>query len=398
MFGYFKHHVVAMFFRLLPWEYAIRNLFRRPLRTALTFVGLTTVIVLVLVVVSFIRGLERSLAVSGDPRTAIVLSLGMGENLEYSSIPMRTSDLVAASVPGIQQRFDQKYVSPELYLGTEIQVAGGDPTMGLVRGVTRPSLLVRRRVELEKGDWPGPGEAMVGRLASSKLGASATEMDVGDSVQFEGRTWRISGVFSAAGAAFESEVWCRLDELQQAMKRQDLSLVAVTLAPGGDFVDLDLFCKERLDLELQAIRETAYYASLQRDYGPVRWLAWLIVLLISGAGVFAGLNTLYGSVVGRIAELATLQTIGFARRAVVVSLIQEGVLLAAGACLLAAIAALTLLNGTAVRFTMGAFTLRVDETTVLIGCGVGATLGVLGAIPPAIRALRMPIVEGLKAV
>ena len=33
-----------MFFRLLPWEYAIRNLFRRPLRTSLTFAGLTTVI------------------------------------------------------------------------------------------------------------------------------------------------------------------------------------------------------------------------------------------------------------------------------------------------------------------------------------------------------------------
>ena len=57
-----------MFFRLLPWEYAIRNLFRRPLRTALTFAGLTTVILLVFVVVGFIRGLERSLAVSGDPQ------------------------------------------------------------------------------------------------------------------------------------------------------------------------------------------------------------------------------------------------------------------------------------------------------------------------------------------
>ena len=107
-----------MLFRLLPWEYAIRNLFRRPLRTSLTFVGLTTVIVLILVVVGFIRGLERSLAVSGDPHVAVVFSLGMGENFEYSSIPMRTNDLVPASVAGIRERFGQKYVSAELYLGT----------------------------------------------------------------------------------------------------------------------------------------------------------------------------------------------------------------------------------------------------------------------------------------
>ena len=113
-------------------------------------------------------------------------------------------------------------------------------------------------------------------------------------------------MFSAGGSAFESEAWCRLDGLQQAMKRQDLSIVAVTLAAESDFADLDLFCKERLDLELQTMPETQYYASLQKDYGPVRWLAWLVVLLVSGSGVFAGLNTMYGSVVGRIPELATL--------------------------------------------------------------------------------------------
>ena len=387
-----------MFFRLLPWEYAIRNLFRRPLRTTLTFAGLTTVIVLVFIVVGFIRGLERSLAVSGDEQTAVIFSIGMGENLEYSSIPMRTSDLVPASVGGIQERFGQKYVSPELYLGTQIGMEGQKESMGLIRGVTQPALLVRRQIEIEEGDWPKTGEVMVGRMAAAKLGATKGDLAIGQSLTFEGRSWRISGVFTAGGAAFESEAWCRLDELQQAMKRQDLSIVAVTLAAGADFAELDLFCKERLDLELQMMQETDYYASLQKDYGPVRWLAWLVVLLVSGAGVFAGLNTMYGSVVGRIPELSTLQTIGFVRRSIVVSLIQEGVLLAASASLLAAFIALVFVNGAAVRFTMGAFSLRIDSVAVLIGCGVGLLLGFVGAIPPAFRALRMPIVDGLKAV
>ena len=107
---------------------------------------------------------------------------------------------------------------------------------------------------------------------------------------------------------------------------------------------------------------------------------------------------MYGSVVGRIPELSTLQTIGFARRAIVTSLIQEGLLLAAAASLLAALLALVFVNGAAVRFTMGAFALRIDSMAVLIGCAVGLSLGFFGAIPPAIRALRMPIVDGLKAV
>lgn len=385
------------FFRLLPWEYAIRNLFRRPLRTALTFMGLTTVILLVFVVVGFIRGLEKSLAVSGDPQVAILFALGMGENLEYSSIDMSSSDVVAASIEGIQERYGQKYVSPELYLGTDVTVAGKDqPEMGLVRGVTPAALLVRRQLEIEEGQWPKSGEVIVGRLAATKLGATTEEVAIGKTIKFEGREWRISGTFSAGGAAFESEIWCRLDELQQAMKRQDLSLVAITLAPGAEFPNVELFCMERLDLELQAIPEVEYYGSLQKDYRPVRMLAWLVVFLVAGAGIFAGLNTMYGSVVGRIRELSTLQTVGFVRRAMLVSLVQEGVILAAAASLTATAAALLFVNEASVRFTMGAFSLRIDEVAVLIGCGVGLLLGVFGAIPPAIRALRMPIVDGLK--
>src|SRR5687768_1653377 len=137
-----------MFFRLLPWEYGVRNLFRRPLRSALTMAGLTTVIVIVLVVVGFIRGLERSLAVTGDPQTAIVFSLGMGENLEYSSIPLSTGDVVAASIAGIQERYGARYVSPELFLGVQVGAdARSEPGFGLVRGVTPTALLVRRQVE-----------------------------------------------------------------------------------------------------------------------------------------------------------------------------------------------------------------------------------------------------------
>ena len=92
------------------------------------------------------------------------------------------------------------------------------------------------------------------------------------------------------------------------------------------------------------------------------------------------------------------QVLGFVRRSVVISLIQEGVLIAVAASLLAALIALVFVNGAAVRFTMGAFALRIDSMAVLVGCGVGFTMGLLGAIPPAIRALRMPIVDGLKAV
>lgn len=384
--------------RLLPWEYGVRNLFRRPLRSGLTLAALTTVIVLVYVVVGFIRGLEASLAKSGDPRVTLVYSQGMGENLEYSSVEMSTASLVPASVGGILERYGDKYASAELYLGTQIKVGEEPISIGLVRGVTPAALLVRRQVEITAGDWPEPGECLVGRLVAAKLGVESDAVRPGGLLTFEGKQWRIGGTFSAAGAVFESEVWCRLDDLQRALKRQDLSLVAMTMSPSADKAAVNYFLAKRKDLELQSSNESEYYAGLREHYGPVRWLAWLVVLLVAGAGVFAGLNTMHGAVMGRVRELATLQTLGFRRRAIVASLLQEGVLLAAAAVLLATGLALTLISGASVRFTMGAFDLKIDNIAVLIACGVGLSLGIIGSLPPALRALRLPVVEGLKTV
>ena len=90
--------------RRLPWEYGVRNLLRRPTRTLLTLGALATVILLVFVVVGFIRGLEKSLATSGDPDVVLVYSMNAEENIENSSIPARTPALLTASLQGVQRQ------------------------------------------------------------------------------------------------------------------------------------------------------------------------------------------------------------------------------------------------------------------------------------------------------
>ncbi len=385
--------------RRLPWDYGVRNLFRRPSRSALTLAGLSIVVLLVLVVVGFIRGLESSLAATGQPNVVLVYSMSSGADIENSAVPARTPALLSASIAGVRQQHGVKYVSPELYLGTRIktkdQEKGG---LGLVRGVTTAAPLVRQQVQIIEGTWPGPGEVLVGRLANSKLGCDNESLGIGQTVEFDDHHWKISGLFTANGAAFESELWCPLDDLQAALKRQDLSLVAVTMSSGEAAADVDMFCRERIDLELKAVSEIAYYADLQKHYRPVRMLGWVVVCLVAGSGVFAGLNTMYGAVVGRVRELATLQAMGFRRRAILLTLIQEATLLSCSGALVACLLGLLFVNGTAVRFTMGAFMLRVDSVGILIACATSAALGIIGAIPPAAKAMRLPVVEAIKAI
>jgi putative ABC transport system permease protein len=394
--------------RLLPWDYGVRNLGRRPVRTVLTGLGLALVVFLLLLVVGFVRGLELSLQQSGDPEVVLLHNANSAENLENSSISDEVSTLARTEFAAHLIKYGETpAVSPELTIAGRVErtSAGGQAPLAVLRGVDVDRVfLVRRQVALVEGRMPRSGEILVGRLAHTKLGMDASEVAVGQTLTIEGRPWRVSGRFAAPGTLLEAEVWYRLEDLKTAMKRpNDVSVVAMRFDPSGDPTKqlgyVDYFCRNRRpDLELVGSRESEYYASLRKHYAPMRTLAWLLVGLVATAGACGAVNTMYAAVAGRVREFAALQAVGFPRRAIAVSLLQESVILAAGATLAAAALALLLAHGAAVRFTMGAFTLQIDRVALMVGCAAGLGLGVFGAIPPAVRAFRMPIPDALKAV
>jgi ABC-type antimicrobial peptide transport system permease subunit len=92
-----------------------------------------------------------------------------------------------------------------------------------------------------------------------------------------------------------------------------------------------------------------------------------------------------------------LRSLGFSRIAILVSLLQESLLAAAAGALVGAVLAHVLVDGHAVRFSMGVFELQVDAVAVFVGMLSGVLLGSIGALPPAIRCLRQPIPSALRA-
>ena len=394
--------------RLLPWDYGVRNLTRRPLRTVLTGLGLTLVVFLLLLVVGFVRGLELSLAQSGDPEVVLLHNVNAAENLENSSISDEVATLARTEFAAHLVRYgDTAALSPEMTIASRVgrSDAEGQGQLGVLRGVDWDrAFLVRRQVALVEGTIPVRGEVLVGRLVPAKLGLRTEDVTVGSTLLVEGRPWRVSGRFAAPGTLLESEIWCDLGDLKTAVRRpNDVSVVAMRFDPKGDPARqmgyVEYFCRNRRpDLELMGSREAEYYAALQKHYGPMRAMGWLLVGLVAAAGACGAVNTMYAAVAGRVREFAALQAVGFPRRAIGLSLLQESVILSAAATLVAAGLALLLVQGVAVRFTMGAFTLQLDRTALLVGCGAGLALGVFGAIPPAVRAFRLPIADALKAV
>ncbi|MEW6529312.1 MAG: ABC transporter permease [Thermodesulfobacteriota bacterium] len=386
--------------RLLPFDYSVRNLGRSPKRLVLIVFAGALVVSLVLAAAAFVRGMERSLVVGGDSSNVILLAAGSEESLERSQIPSSTPGVVAAGLPGIKSQFGVSYVSPEVHVAIFVRPDqhNGEEWRAMLRGITSAAFLVYPRVNIFDGRMPEPGrdEIMVGAMAADMMGVPQERLAVGKSLWFSNRAWKIVGRFHAQGAVMDGEVWVPVTDLQVATKRDTFSCVVVTMG-DGDFADVDAFTKQRLDLGLTAIPEVDYYSSIMKFYRPVHALIWITALLVSLAGLLGGLDAMYAAFAARIREFGTLQAVGFSRVAILVSLLQESLLTAAAGTLIGSLVSLFLINGRAVRFSMGVFQLVVDDRVLLFGVLAGLVMGIIGVAPPAWTCLRLPTTEALKA-
>jgi len=388
--------------RQLPFHYAFRNLGRSRLRLGALLVGSSLVALLILASGGFVRGMQRTLTGSaGLHENVILLGAGSEEGVERSQIDASVEGIAAASIPGLKERAGVVYASPEIHAALPVRESASSARemLAVMRGVRPVALLVHPEIEIVEGRPPRAGrdEMMVGGLAATRLGLPESRLAIGRTLHFDDRDWTIVGRFSAPGTVMDAEVWLPLTDLQIGASRESsLSCVVVTLEEAT-FADVDLFAKGRLDLELSAIREAEYYASIAGFFAPIRAMIVVTALLIALGGVLGGLNTMYAAFASRVREVGMLQALGFTRRAIALSLAEESVFAAACGGLIGVAIGLALLDGVAVRFSMGAFALEIDAPVVFAGVAGGLVVGLIGAAPAATRCLRLPITESLKA-
>lgn len=385
--------------RLLPFEYAVRNLGRSPIRLVASVLGGALVALLALSAGGFVRGMEKSLRVSGGERNVMLLGAGSEESVERSEIRSNVGTLVSGSVAGIRERLGVAYVSPEVHVAMVMRTAPEDEreSQAILRGVTSAAFLVHPQVQIIAGAAPRQGayEIMVGQLTATRMGVEPGDLAIGRQLWFDNHAWTITGHFAAPQTVMDAEIWIPLTDLRVSTRRETISCVVLTL-DTATLDDVRIWAAQRLDLELVAIRESTYYASLLTFYKPVRVMVWVAAALIALGGLFGGLNTMYAAFATRVREIGALQTLGFPRRAIILSFLQESTLAMTAGAIGASLLALWLLDGTAVRFSMGAFAITIDAPVLLLGLLSGVALGAIGVIPPLWRCLRLPIAEAIR--
>jgi putative ABC transport system permease protein len=383
------------------------NLLSLPQRVTTSLVvviGIAGVVAVLISVLSLSTGLSKTLASTGQPDHAIVLSAGAQS--ETGSSLARDAVSAILSAPGIRRSEQGKPLASADML-TSVPVIrrdGSTPGSASFRGVSAEAFELRRHVRLVEGRMfqSGLRELIVGRAAQSRFAG----LDVGSTVTFGVDTWTVVGAFTSDGDAFESELVTDATTLMSAYYRTAPNSVTVRLESPRAFESFKNALTTNPALSVDVKRESEYYQQQSRLFARFLSLVANVVAAVMGIGaVFAALNTMYSSVSARITEIATLRALGFGSIAVVASVLVEALLLAMVGALLGSAIAWLLFNGNTVSTLSGGsgmsqvvFHLRIGWE--LIGAGIvwACVIGVIGGLLPAIRAARVPVATALRAL
>ena len=385
----------------IPLIYNIRSVRARWTSAVVAILGVAGTVGVFIAMLALARGFKATLVSSGSPDNAIVSRAGSSSEMD-SAITL-TQERVIEDTVGVARGKDGPLVSPEVVVvvAFPLRSTGTDANVE-VRGVSPKVLEVRPSVKMMAGRFfqPGLNELVVGRnVAHEYVG-----LDLGDSIRFGGATWTVVGVFDAGGSAFDSEVWCDSRVLNQVFKRPEDIFQSVTVhltSPAAfDAFRDSLTADPRLTVEVT--RELDYYEKQSRGLTTLITVLGTLVASIMGVGaVFGALNTMYSAVSERSREIATMRAIGFGAFSIVMSFLFEALLIAFVGGLLGSVAVLPL-NGLTTStlnmqtFSSVAFAFLITPTLLVIGIVFALFMGLIGGVPPAIRAARRPVALALR--
>lgn len=375
------------------FSYTLMNLIKSPMRSLQLIASTFLVFILVLAASAFQEGMDKSLAISGDEKNVILLGKGSEESLERSEV-MNNAVPAAKALKGLKEVFGQSAVSPETHYNTFIQF-GNVENEAMIRGVSSMALSVYPAVQIIEGKFPNSGEIMVGRLAWKRLDLNEDNLQIGSEVTYENNTFTVSGIFAAPGTVMESEIWMNLNDLTAITQRNSVSSITLRL-DDAEFEDVDLFTNQRLDLQLTAISEKAYYQKINSFYEPIQMMAWITALMIAAGALFGGLNTFYAAIESRSKELATLQAIGYSRLKLFLSLYGESLLIHIFSFLLATSLAITFFPMVHLNFGTTFFSLAISQWQIVMTLVLAASMALIVTILPGWHCLYPPLNKMLK--
>jgi putative ABC transport system permease protein len=384
----------------IPIRYNIRNLRLRKGLTIMTSLGIALTVTTAIFLMALLAGLDRAFVTSGDPQNVLVMRKGSQAELsggfDASLFP------TLKTLPGIaKDSHGEPMASGEWVVVIVLPRKDGTGEVNVtVRGMMPDGLELRPKVKIIEGRWFNQGQREV--VVSESIKKRFANANIGDTLQFGKGPWTVVGVFDAGGSAYESEIWGDVNQMASDFDRQGGFASAYLRAT--DPVSADAL-KHRVSddqrLKLEGVLETEYYAKQTSSGAPIKYIGWVVAIIMAIGSSFAAMNTMYAAVAYRSREIATLRVIGFSRPSILTSFVFESVLLsllgaAVGIVLMLPFNGMTTGTSNAVTFSEIVFSLRMTPMVVGVAIAFAIVMGLFGGMAPAWHAARRDILAALR--
>jgi putative ABC transport system permease protein len=384
----------------IPISYNVRNLILRKGLTIMTALGIALTVTTALFIMALLAGLKRAFVTSGNPLNVMVLRKGSTSELTG---PFPSEDFgVLKTLPGIaKDSHGDPLVSGETVVVIVLPRADGSGEVNVsVRGMMQDGLELRPGVKLAEGRWFTPGQREV--VVSSSIHKRFAHANIGDSLQFGKGWWKVVGIFNSGGTAYESEIWGDVNQMNSDFDRQGVFSSAYLRATDPVAAQA---LKNRVSddqrLKLDGALETEYYEKQTSSGAVIKFIGWLVAIIMAIGSSFAAMNTMYAAVAYRSREIATLRVIGFSRPSILTSFVLEAIMLsligaALGIILMLPFNGMTTGTSNQVTFSEVVFSLRMTPGVIGTAVLFAMIMGLFGGIFPAWHASRREILASLR--
>jgi len=394
----------------IPISYNIRNLKLRKGLTVMTALGIALTVTTAVFLMALLAGLDKAFMTSGDALNVLVMRKGSTAELSGGF----DQDLFPTlkTLPGIAtDNQGQPLASGEWVVVVVLPRKDGTGDVNVsVRGLMPAGVDLRLqekdskqqpRLKLIEGRWfsPGQREVVVGKSVHDRFSGA----NIGDTMDFAKGQWKVVGVFDSGGTAYDSEIWGDVNQIAVDFDRQG-GYASVYLR-ATDPVAADALVHRVSDdqrLKLEGALETQYYEKQTSSGGAIKYIGFVVAVIMAIGSSFAAMNTMYAAVAYRSREIATLRILGFSQPSILTSFVIEALLLsllgaAVGIILMLPFNGMATGIGNSLTFSETVFSLQLTWQVVMIAVAFALVMGLAGGFAPAWQAARQDILTSLRA-
>ncbi|MFQ5472660.1 MAG: ABC transporter permease, partial [Dehalococcoidia bacterium] len=304
-------------------------------------------------------------------------------DLSFSIVPEDDVDLLA-DYPGVAGAEGMLFHYARVGSNPSFVLFGRDPA----DMVANPPPLVDGRVWEEGSE----DQVVLGRRAADDLGVG-----VGDIVTVEDRDFTVTGIYQSGRLWEDGGAYAPLSVVQEISAKIDVvTAVFVTVERGA--VPSDIAKGIENDFQnLATISAVSEYGKVDQGIGFLDAANLAISVLAVGIGAIGVMNTMVMSVFERTREIGILRAVGWSGSRILRMILSESLLL----CIVAAVV------GTAIGVGATRAILLIDTVRNLLepqytiaifvrALVVAVVVALLGAIYPAMRAVRLTPMEALR--